>query len=283
MVEDNDDKEPTVEETPVEQEKLYHLHGGLVERPDGTLEKSKMMDVFGVPLDDYSDIRLTQSEMRRVRWHGEKLKYGFQAMAPITCLGPVRCPFKLKCPIIDKNIKMPNGETNFSGQNIRKFPLARACPIENDFLVWKRQAYLDEFDADIESPTELGLINKLAELDLYDYRITLVLGSGDHEGEGMDLMKNQITGATTTGDVITRLEEHPAVALKDKLHKQRMEILDSLVGTRHAKYKREAALKQKLTKDPSSTQSDLKTRLEKLNNEAAVDVEFQKATPEKEK
>ncbi len=271
----------SLEETSKEDKKLYHLHGGMVELPDGTLTRSKMMDVFGVPLDDYSDIKLTQSEMRRVRWHGEKLKYGFQAMAPCICLGPVRCPFHLRCPLVDRSIRKVNNEIDFTGQDIKKFPLARICPIESDFLTWKRQAYMDEFEIDIESPTELGLINKLAELDLYEYRTKLVLAHGDKDGEGIDLMKEQVTGATIQGNEIKRLEEHPAFTLKDKLHKQRMDILNALVGTRKEKYKREAALKQRDIKDPSSVQSDLRARLERLDNTSVIDVEFKEDPPAK--
>lgn len=257
--------------------KLYRLHGGMVELPDGTLTKSKMMDVFGIPLDDYSDIRLTQSEMRRIRWHAEKMKYGFQAMAPILCLGPVKCIFRLRCPIIDRSITTANGEIDFAKQDAKKFPLARQCFVEGDFLTWKRQAYIDEFEIDIESPTELGMVNKLAELDLYEYRATLVLAHGDSDGEGMNLMKNQVTGATVRGDEITRLEEHPAFILKDKLHRQRMDILNALVGTRKEKYKKEVAMKQRDFKDPSSIQSDLRTRLEGLGNGSIIDVDFKES------
>jgi hypothetical protein len=110
-----------------------------------------------------------------------------------------------------------------------------------------------------------------------------VLAHGDKQGDGMTLMKEQVTGATVQGDEIKRLEEHPAFTLKEKLHKQRMDILNALVGTRKEKYKREAALKQRDVKDPSSVQSDLRARLEKLDNEAEViDAEFKETTPEQE-
>ena len=90
----------------------------------------------------------------------------------------------------------------------------------------------------------------------------------------MTLMKKQVTGATVTGQEITRLEEHPAFTLKEKLHKQRMDILNALVGTRREKYKRDAALKQRDIQDPSSMQSDLRARLESLTGESVIDAEF---------
>jgi len=254
---------------------IFSLKGGLMKREKEAPEKSKMFDMFNVNLDDYSDIQLTYDELNRVRMQALKLKHGFQAMAPIYCLGPKSCPFIKQCPFVDITVKDSEGNISYDSQDIKKFPLARPCPIEASMIAYKIQAYAEEFEIDTDSPSELGLICKLAEIDLYDYRTTRVLASADEDGDGMSLMKKQISGFTPKGDEIVRLEEHPAFMLKEKLHRQRMDILNALVGTRKEKYKKEAALKIREGNDASTVQADLLKKIEKLNSESVVDAEFE--------
>jgi len=268
MAEDTNEKE-----TGTDLEPIYHLKGGMVELEDGTMEKSKMFEIFKIPLDDYPDIQLNTTEMRRFRMQVMKMRTGTQAMVPILCPGPQKCPFRMRCPFVDKTKRLANGQIDFMCQKA-KFPIARQCPIERDFIVYKQMDYINEYGVDIESPSELGLVNKLAELDVYDYRLTLVLSHGDTDADGPLLMKEQVTGMTHSGDEITRLEEHPAWSLKEKIHKQRMEILNALVGTRREKYKKEAALKQRDVADPSTKQSTLRQKLDDLNNEVVIEAEF---------
>jgi len=252
-------------------EKTYCIKGSMMKREDGSMEPTKMFDILEIPLDDYSDIEFTEAEVRRIRMHVMKLKTGIQAMAPLLCSGPVKCPFRYRCPIVDRNIKTLDGrDINFTNQNIKKFPLLRQCIFERELLDFQRRRYIEEYDADVESPTEMGMVNKLAELDLFDMRATMVLAHGDDKGEGINLLKQQVTSVSMDGQEITRMETHPAFELKEK----REDILKSMVGTRREQYKQAAALKKQDFSDPSTNVAGLRERLVQIEKETAIDAEF---------
>jgi hypothetical protein len=264
-------------------EATYSIKDKLMRTEEGELVPTAMFDFLEVPLDDYSDLKFTLEEVRRVRMHAMKMRTGIQAMAPIMCLGPVKCPFGLRCPIVDRSLRLASGNIDLSGQDIKKFPLMRQCIFERDFLDFKRKQYMEEYEVNMESPTELGLVNKLAELDLYEYRATLVLAHGDDRGEGMDLLKAQESGSSATGETLHRLELHPAFELKERLHKMREAILTSMVGTRREQYKQAAALKLAEGKDPSSATSALRDRIIQLENEGVIDAQFTETKEEEKK
>jgi len=255
-------------------QKMYKIKGSLVKREDGSLEKTKMFDILDIPLDDYSDLEFTEQEVKRMRMHVMKLKTGIQAMAPVLCSGPVKCPFSYRCPIVDKSIRTPAGEIDFHNQNMKKFPIFRQCLFERELLDYQRRSYINEYDVDVESPTEMSMVNKLAELDLYDMRATIVLAHGDDKGDGKDLMKEQVTSVSMTGEQIKRLEMHPAFELKEKIHRMKEEILRSMVGTRREQYKQAAALKKQNSSDPSTATSDLRERIIEIEKGNIVDAEF---------
>lgn len=186
--------------------------------------------------------------------------YCINWIAVHNCGGPMKCPVIFRCPFRQQD------ELERSKMDPRKFPTGRQCIIEREFLLHKRREYFEEYDVDPNSPTEIGLVNKLAELDMYEYRATLMLAHGDSGlgGAGQDLMKDQITAVTPQGRELSRVELHPAWDLKEKIHKQRMEILSALVGTRKEQYKKEAATKQRNTNDPSSQQAMIGNKLRRL-------------------
>jgi len=272
-VQGNDEKAANQEVS----EKMYKVKGSLIKREDGSLEPTKMFEILDIPLDDYSDIEFTESEVRRIRMHVMKMKTGIQAMAPLLCAGPVKCPFRYRCPIVDRalTITTPNGiDIDFRNQNIKKFPLLRQCIFERELLDFQRRRYIEEYEIDIDSPTEMSMINKLAELDLYEMRATMVLAHGDDKGEGLDLLKNQVTSVSMTGEQIMRMETHPAFELKERIHKMREDVLRSMVGTRREQYKQSAALKKQDFSDPSTAVADLRERIAEIENNNAIEAEF---------
>jgi hypothetical protein len=102
----------------------------------------------------------------------------------------------------------------------------------------------------------------------------LAHGDDGTGGDGQDLMKQQVTGMTPQGRELTRTELHPAWELKEKIQRQRMEILAALVGTRREQWKKQAATKQIENKDPSTEQSALTGKLTKLLEQGnVIDVE----------
>jgi hypothetical protein len=234
-----------------------------------------MFDFLDVPLDDYNDLTFTEHEINTIRRHFLNLRTGLAAMVPLVCGGPARCPFIKRCPFYDR-VK-PLG-----AQDIKKFPLLRQCIVERQYALEQRQGYVDEYEIDPNSPSEMALINRLAELDVYDYRASLVLAYGDKDGHGQDGLKEQNIGMSPTGEKLTRLELHPAWELKEKIQRQRLDILQALVGTRKEQYKRDAAMKEKSTEEVSIISSSLRAKLDSLKaKNTIIDVVPESAEPEK--
>ena len=227
---------------------------------DGKLTKTRYFQFLEIPLDDYSDLEFSPQEIARIRSHIMNMRTGLQAMAPMFCGGPKKCPVIFRCPFRQQT------ELDREKMDPKKFPIGRQCIIEREFLLHKRREYFEEYDVDPNSPTEIGLVNKLAELDMYEYRATLMLAHGDEGlgGQGQDLLKEQTTAVTPQGRELKRVELHPAWELKEKIQKQRMEILSALVGTRKEKYKKQAATKTLEVKDPSTKQAQLTSKLNKM-------------------
>lgn len=159
---------------------------------------------------------------------------------------------------------------NFVAEGI----IVHNCFFEKELLDFQRRRYIEEYDVDIDSPTEMGMINHLAELDLYEMRATLVLAHGDDKGEGLDLLKQQVTGMSMIGEEIKTMVTHPAFELKEKIHRMRAEVLKSMVGTRREKYKQAVALKKQEHKDPSTRIADLREAIKDLESNTVIDAEY---------
>lgn len=227
-------------------EAIYTLGGKLITARD-EIKDTDMFDLLAVELDDYTDLEFTEPEARKIKSHIMNMRHGLSAMAPIYCGGPAKCPYRERCPL--------------KGLPTRKYPLMRQCILERDFIIHKRFEYIEELDVNVESPTEMALINRLVEIDIYDYRASLILAMGDNKQEGQDLLKEQITGISPVGDEIKQLVPHPAFDIKERLQRQRMELLRDLVATRREKYKKRAALKEKGEDDHSIKEAKLAEKL----------------------
>lgn len=259
-------------------EKIYKIKGSLVRNPDGSLVPTSRFKMLGLAkLDDYSDLEFTETDIKRMHGHILGMRMGTTAVAPLLCSGPVKCVFRQKCPLIDQTLRTPSGGIDYVNQNPKKFPLFRGCIFEAQFLDAQKQSYIDEFQIDVDSPTEMMLINKLAELDLYDYRASLILAHGDRDGDGGDLLKEQTTGFSPDGSAeIKRLELHPAFEIKERIMKARANILEAMVGTRREQYKQAAALRQENKSDPSTIVAQLKQKILQIEQGEVdvIDTEF---------
>jgi hypothetical protein len=288
---DSEDKSLVVQETELNVEPVvdehtgkttYRIRGKLMRRPDGSLVPTTRFDMLGLEnLDDYSDLEFTDKDLRRMHAHIMSMRMGTTASAPLQCSGPVKCIFRHRCPLIDRSLKLPgSSEINFAGQNAKKFPLLRPCIFEAEFLDAQRQGYIQEYNVNEDSPTEMMMVSKLAELDLYDYRATLVLSHGDKAGDGMDLLKEQVTGCTQEGTILKRLELHPAFEVKQRIQKLKSDILEAMVGTRREQYKQAAALRQENNTDPSSIVAELKKKILQIEQGDVdiIDTEFTEDT-----
>jgi len=81
--------------------------------------------------------------------------------------------------------------------------------------------------------------------------------------ECAELTKDVVVGVDGEGKPIVNKEVHKAWELKERVKKRKQKILESLVGTRKEKYKRDAALKKPSDKEPSTQVAELRRKLEK--------------------
>ena len=123
--------------------------------------------------------------------------------------------------------------------------------------------YMSEFEVDSENYSEVSMITELAELDIYDLRASMILS----RPECAEMTKDVVVGFDPKGKPIVNKEVHKAWELKERVKKRKQRILESLVGTRKEKYKRDAALKKRSEKDPSTQVIELKRKLEEVRNE----------------
>ena len=217
---------------------------GLAINEDGKVTESKMFDFLGLDPEEYGHILLTAEEARRVHYRLQGVKWGgAAAKVPLYCGGEKICPFALECPFVE----------------VGKVPVGRKCPIEVELMVFWTARYMKEFEVDPDNHSEVGMSTELAELDVYDLRASMILS----RPECADMTKDVVVGVDSQGKPIVNKEVHNAWELKERVKKRKQKILESLVGTRKEKYKRDATLKRRSEKDPSTQAIELKRKLEK--------------------
>lgn len=202
------------------------------------------------------DIKLTGKERRDVSLGVQKLSTGLRASMPIKCYGD-KCPFKASCPLY----------------KIGKAPVGKNCPIEAALLDTYTKRYLDEFEVEIEAMSEVTTMSMLAATHIMEMRAWIVLGKDD-EGENPDGLIKSVVGFNADEQPIEQLQEHPAFNMIERAWRWRKNLLESLVGTRREKYRRDAAMGNKDNPANADSYANLKTAIDKLR---VVDI-----TPEKD-
>lgn len=203
----------------------------------------------------------TPEEKLKIDKHLRGLSTGSSAMVPLHCAGPA-CPFALRCPY----------------QQINKAPIGKPCIIEVQLIQYWVVKYMEEYEVDPASFTEVGYCNELAEIEVMLSRINQQLG----KPENADGTVDQMVGVAHDGTPITQKQISPYMDMRDKLQNRRSKIIKLMVGDRQEKYKKEAALKVRESKDPSSRQAETRRKLEALQRGIQrIEVEQQaKALPE---
>ena len=223
---------------------------GLAINEDGNVTESKMFDFLQLDLEEYGHILLTAEEARKVHYRLQGVKWGgAAAKVPLYCGGEKICPFAQECPFVE----------------IAKVPVGRKCSIEVELMAFWTARYMSEFEVDPEHYSEVGMITELVELDIYDLRASMILA----RPECADMTKEVVVGVDGEGNPIINKEVHKAWELKERVKKRKQKILESLVGTRKEKYKRDVALKRRSEIDPSTQAIELKRKLEKVRMVAA--------------
>lgn len=167
-------------------------------------------------------LKLDPKKKRRVQSSNNRMRTGLHTVAPLTCLGPNRCPFLEHCPIPER---AEDGEIIYG--KMSDYPVYRSCVMERLYMEQKVVDYLQHLQIDPLNPVEVALVNDLAVLDLYKNRALMVLSSGDRDGDGRDLLKVNVSGFNDNGngnenrEPQTSTQIHPAATFIDQLERRR--------------------------------------------------------------
>lgn len=212
----------------------------------GQMTSHKYFDFLGIDLDDYSDLEFTPEEAKQIRGHLSKMSTGSTAMVPLICKGP-ECPFRMGCDFFKMN----------------KAPLGRQCLIELNLMREWTIAYFNDYKVDPNNFTEVTMINELAEIEVYQWRLNQTLA----RAENAELVNDSLVNITPDGTAIFEKKMSPYITAKETLLARKARLIKLMVGDRQEKYKKEAALKQKEDKDPSSSMAEIRTKLEALQRD----------------
>jgi hypothetical protein len=212
--------------------------------------------------------------------HLNQVRYGNYNAVPLVCKGYQKCPIKQHCWFAKTEYNKETNSLDLSPDS--NFPIGKTCPVESATIELKIKQYAKEHFSNIQSlgsdlnnsslvledlgPTTLGLLSKLAELDIYEQRCDSILANGDYNGEGTALLISFVESTNIeSGEVYWGLKEHPIMAVKDKLNKIREKILIQLIATPEAKINFKAKVK-KIDSGASEVNKDLANSLTALNN-----------------
>lgn len=181
---------------------------------DGTITKTKYFEMLNLDHQNYAAMRFTPDEAKKVSLAIKSMSTGLNAAVPLVCTGPA-CPFARGCPYFA----------------IDKAPIGMDCLVEKQLINYWTQQYIEEFDVDFKSFTELRMVSELAEFDIYEMRITKYLA------EKHPTLLQDVVSFNAQGDEVVNLEISRAFDLKERIKKNRMKVLESLVATRKDKVK----------------------------------------------
>lgn len=244
---------------------LLDLNRSLVKQEDKVSLKSTYFRFLGINLDQYQNVDFTPEEADRVRSHMSHLATGASAVLPLICPGEKKCPFADRCVFVqvDKQRMKDYREAkkSLSGDRLINLelpqlstPVGRACLIEVNLLKEWTMFYIAEFDVSENSFIELNTCQELAEIEVMLWRLNNNLA----KIENVDMTQEDIVGSDRNGNPLTRKSENVLILVKERLQNRKIKLTKSMVGDRQEKYKREAALKTREDKDPSSTAAQLR-------------------------
>lgn len=220
--------------------------GGWAVTESGKIAKTEYFRFLEHNLDEYDMTIFTPEEAMRINQHLQKMSTGASSMVPMYCAGP-KCVMASNCPL----------------QKIGKAPLAKQCLIEVQLLREWIMRYFDEFEVDPNNFTEVNYVSELADLMIQEMRLNMILS----KPENSNMLMEQVVSIDSEGDPIIQKQISPYIEMKERIHNRRTKIIKLMVGDRQEKYKKEAALKVRLEKDPSSQMAEMRSKLEKLRIE----------------
>ena len=231
--------------------------------PQDFFSNSSLGQFLGSDPELYRNLSLTPEAANRMRSHLAAIKHGTYASVPLICKGYDSCPIRSSCWFV---VKRETGAVDLAAS---KFPVLQPCPVEASILQVKVKQYCEEHFQNLNhiTPTIVTLATKLAELDIYEIRVNMLLAQGDSLGEGRDLMQEMVMSADMHGNPIkTAMREHPAFALKERFQKMRSSLMKELLSTPEAKINARAKMEVTKSESVSSTMTKMSAALSKINN-----------------
>jgi hypothetical protein len=220
------------------------------------------------------------TSIANMKRHLNSARYGNYNAVPLVCKGYDKCPIKQHCWFAKTQYNKATDTLDLSPDS--NFPVGKTCPVESATIELKIRQYAKEHFSNIQSlgsdlnnasviledlgPTTLGLLSKLAELDIYEQRCDSILANGDANGEGTSMLINYVESTNIdNGEITWGLKEHPILLVKEKLNKIREKTLVQLIATPEAKINFKAKVK-KIDSGASEANKDLANSLTALNN-----------------
>jgi len=111
-------------------------------------------------------------------------------------------------------------------------PVGLACLVELQLIEYWMEKYQNEFNIDDNSITDMHMISRLCEYDIYDMRVTRYLAEHDQT-----LLVDFISSYSEDGDPISNKATSAAFEVKERIDRLRSKTLKELMATREAKAK----------------------------------------------
>jgi len=180
------------------------------------------------------------------------MRGGNYSVLPRICPNLHRCPMSHSCPFKDTD----------------NVPVGLQCPLEQTLIVSKMSSFMEEFNVDGNRAAEFMLLNRLVELDLYDFRINAYLANIENMAAPI---VDEIAGSTPQGEKFHREAVHLSYELKERISREKMKLLDILVQTPQARVKKQAALKETNEKSVGKSMAHLNQLVNQLNQVHVID------------
>lgn len=139
------------------------------------------------------------------------IETGRHSALPLRCAGAT-CPMAWNCPLM---------------KNSFTYMLSGPCPIEQEILKRRVEAYIMGLGVDVSNPIEVSMAQDLAEIDLFSNRAKDRLAYED-------FITRQAIAVNEDGEVQYRSELSPAAIWDDMLFKRKMKLRDAFLATRKA-------------------------------------------------
>jgi len=222
----------------------------LVLTESGELTRSSFFDKITIARDQYGEIALTPDEAIKLKRAYSTMTTGINSSVPLICRAE-QCPFAQSCIHVE----------------LENAPIGRQCPIELELLYYHTRKFIEEFDVPMDRHSEVMLVQELAELIIYETRVTKTLAKsefGDLRGERVKFSPD--------GEEFREDTEHWAFGVKERIKTRRMKILDALNATRKNKAAQKAiedAVNLE-TKDYTSRANSIMNKLADIYNQLSV-------------